>query len=190
MVLRDTKLKGAFIIEAERTGDERGFFARAWCKKEFEAHGLDSRLVQSNISFNKKRGTLRGMHYQVAPHEETKLVRCTTGAIFDVIIDLRPESVTYKQWIGVELRATNHKMLYVPKGFAHGFQTLEDNTEVFYHVSEFYSARSERGVRWNDQTFGIKWPETESRVISEKDKNWPDYLSKESAPLQPAGRTE
>ena len=153
MIFTETRLKGAFIIELERIEDRRGFFARALCKKEFEAHGLNSRMVQCNLSFNKKRCTIRGLHYQIAPHEEAKLLRCTRGAIYDVIIDLRPESPTYLEWIGVELTVDNHKMLYVPENFAHGYQTLRDNTEVFYPVSQFYSARSARGVRWDDPIF-------------------------------------
>ena len=175
MIFRETRLKRAFIIEPERIEDYRGFFARAWCKEEFEAHGLNHQLVQCNLSFNTNRGTIRGMHYQTEPHKEVKLVRCTKGAIFDVIIDLLAESLTYLEWIGVELTAENHKMLYVPENFAHGYQTLKDNTEVFYQVSQFYSPESERGVRWNDPTFRISWPETDNLVISEKDKNWPDY---------------
>lgn len=177
MIFRETSLKDAFIIEPERIEDDRGFFARAWCKKEFEAHGLNPSLVQINLSFSKKRGTLRGIHYQAVPHEEAKLFRCIWGAIYDVIIDLRPESPTYLKWIGVELTADNRTMLYVPEGFAHGYQTLIDNTEVLYPVSQFYSPESERGVRWNDPTFGIEWAETDNLVMSEKDKNWPDYLS-------------
>ncbi len=175
MIFRETELKGAFIIELEKLEDARGFFARAWCQKEFEAHGLTARLVQCNLSFNKKRGTLRGMHYQAAPYEEVKLVRCTRGAVYDVIIDLRPESPTYKQWLGVELTADNYKMLYVPEGFAHGYQTLTDDAEVFYQVSQFYTPASERGVRWDDPAFGIEWPETDTRIISDKDESWPDY---------------
>ncbi len=175
MILTQTKLPGAYIIELEKQEDERGFFARVWCKKEFSEHRLASRMVQANMSANKKRGTLRGLHYQLAPHQETKLVRCTKGAIFDVIIDLRPESGTYKQWLGVELTAENHKMLYVPEGFAHGYQTLRDDTEVFYQVSEFYSPESERGVRWNDPAFSIHWAITDSMLISPKDQRWRDY---------------
>jgi len=176
VIFRETSLKDAFIIEHEKIEDERGFFARAWCKKEFQAHGLNPSLVQINLSFSKKRGTLRGIHYQAAPHEETKLFRCIRGAIYDVIIDLRPGSPTYLKWIGIELTADNRKMLYVPEGFAHGYQTLIDNTEVLYPVSQFYSPESERGVRWNDPTFGIEWAKTDNLVMSEKDKNWPDYL--------------
>jgi dTDP-4-dehydrorhamnose 3,5-epimerase len=175
MNFKETALRGAFIIEIEKKVDERGFFARAWCRKEFEKHGLNTQVVQANVSFNNKKGTLRGMHYQAAPYGEVKLVRCTQGAIYDVIIDLRPDSPTYKQWIGVELTSENYKMLYVPENFAHGFQTLEDNTEVTYQVSQFYSPGSERGARYNDPAFGIQWP-VEVRVISDKDKSWPDYI--------------
>ena len=175
MIFEETRLKGAFVITIEKIEDKLGFFARSWCKKEFEFHGLVSTIVQSNLSFNKKAGTLRGMHYQVAPFEETKLFRCTKGVIYEVIIDLRVGSPTYKQWIGVELTEHNYKMLYVPEGFAHGFQTLKDNTEVIYHVSQFYSQEHERGIRWDDPFFNIEWPEAEERIISEKDRSWPNY---------------
>lgn len=169
-----TKLKDAYIIEPEKFEDERGFFARSWCEKEFKEHGLNPNLVQCNISFNKKKGTLRGMHLQIAPFAEAKLVRCTRGAIYDVIVDVRPDSETYKQWIGVELTAENHKALYVPEGFAHGFQTLVDNTEVFYQMSEFYAPECARGFRWNDPTFNINWPEQIS-AISVRDRECEDY---------------
>ena len=175
MIFHKTELRGAFVIDLEKIEDERGFFARAWCMKEFEAQGLTARTVQCNISFNKTRGTTRGMHYQIAPYEETKLVRCMAGSIYDVIIDLRSESETYRRWFGVELTAANRRMLFVPEGFAHGFQTLEDNTEVFYHVSEFYTPKAEQGLRWNDPAFGIEWPTMEGLTISDKDRNWPDY---------------
>ncbi|MDY7076058.1 MAG: dTDP-4-dehydrorhamnose 3,5-epimerase [Chloroflexota bacterium] len=175
MIFTETKLKGAFIIEIEMRGDERGFFARSWCQKEFEAHGVNLNWVQANIAFSKNRGTLRGLHYQIAPYEEAKLMRCTRGAIYDVIVDLRPESPTHKQWIGVELSADNHRMLYVPEGFAHGYQTLMDNTETFYPVSQFYAPEYERGVRWDDPAFDIKWPETDERIVSDKDKSWSNY---------------
>ena len=174
MIFQETKLKGSFIIEPERLKDERGFFARTWCKREFETRGLNPELVQCNISFNKKRGTLRGMHYQEAPREEVRLVRCTMGAIYDVIIDLRPDSQTFKQWFYVELTAKNRKMFYIPEGFAHGFLTLEHNTEVFYQMSEFYAPECARGVRWNDPNFGILWP-VKVKVISEKDVQYPDF---------------
>lgn len=176
MIFTETKLKGAFVIDIETIGDERGFFARGWCRKEFDSHHLVSSMLQANISFNKKKGTLRGMHFQVAPKQEAKLVRCTTGAIYDVIIDLRSDSDTYKEWTAVELTAENHKMFYVPEGFAHGYQTLQDNTEVFYLVSEFYSPEHERGIRWNDPTFNIKWPILHNIIISDKDRNQADYI--------------
>ena len=174
MIFIETKLQGAFIVEPKRLEDERGFFARTWCKREFVAQELDTRLAQCNVSFNKKRGTLRGMHHQVAPHEEAKLVRCTMGAIYDVIIDLRPNSPTFKGWVSIELTAENRKMIYIPVGFSHGFMTLKDNTEVFYQMSEFYARECARGVKWNDPAFDIAWPE-EVTVISEKDKQYPDF---------------
>ncbi len=175
MIFSQTRLNGAFIIEPERIDDERGFFARTWCKREFIAHGLDPDVVQCNISFNHKKGTLRGMHHQVAPHEEVKLVRCTAGAIYDVIIDLRPTSPTFKAWLAVELTAENRKMLYIPRGFSHGFLTLKDDTEVFYQMSEFYVPECASGIRWNDPVFGVVWP-NEVSVISEKDANYPDFI--------------
>ena len=174
MIFKETKLKGAYIIELEPKEDERGFFARSWCQREFQTHGLNPCLVQCNISFNKKKGSLRGMHYQVAPHEEAKLVRCTMGTIYDVIIDLRLQSPDYKQWIAVELSATNRKMLYIPEGFVHGFQTLEENTEVFYQMTEFYHPECARAIRWDDPTFGIEWPLL-NPVMSEKDTSYPDF---------------
>jgi dTDP-4-dehydrorhamnose 3,5-epimerase len=174
MKFTETKLKGAYIIEPEPIEDERGFFARSWCQQEFETYGLNPNLVQCNISFNKKKGTLRGMHYQVAPHEEAKLVRCTKGGIYDVIIDLRPDSSTFKRWIAVELTADNYKMLYIPEGFGHGFQTLEDNTEVFYQMSAFYHPECARGIRWDDLAFKIEWPKNYRIIFSEKDLQ---YLS-------------
>lgn len=176
MIFTETKLKGCFIITPEIKADERGFFARSWCKKEFSSHGLNPNLVQCNISFNQKKATLRGMHYQAKPHEEAKLVRCTMGSIYDAIVDLRPESPTFKQWVAVELTRENSQMLYVPEGMAHGFQTLVDNTEVFYQMSEFYYPELARGVRWNDPSFNIDWPEQEERVISDKDRSYPDFL--------------
>ncbi len=174
MLFRETKLPGAFVIDLQKHEDERGFFARSWCRKEFEAHGLDARTVQCNVSFNKVKGTLRGMHYQVAPYAEAKLVRCTRGAIYDVIIDLRRESVTYKQHVSEVLSSNNYKALFVPEGFAHGFQTLEDNSEVFYQMSEFYSAEHQRGLSYNDPAFGINWP-TDVMVISDRDRNYEDF---------------
>lgn len=174
MIFRETELAGAYIIDPEKHQDSRGFFARVWCQKEFEAHGLAANVVQGNTSFNARAGTLRGMHYQAAPHQETKMVRCTRGALYDVIIDLRPESPTYKRWIGVELTAGNYRMLYVPADFAHGFITLEDATEVTYLVSEFYTPGFERGLRWNDPAIGIDWPRSVA-AISDKDAAWPDF---------------
>lgn len=180
MIFKETKLKGTYVIELEPLEDERGFFARSFCQKEFEEHGLNPRVVQCNISYNRKKGTLRGMHYQVAPYEEAKLVSCIRGAIYDVIIDLRPNSPTYCQWFAVELTAYTslptapYKMLYTPEAFAHGFQTLEDNTVVFYQMSEFYHSECARGVRWDDPAFGIRWP-LSNRVISKKDLSYPDY---------------
>jgi dTDP-4-dehydrorhamnose 3,5-epimerase len=173
----ETKLKGAFIITPDLIEDERGFFARTFCKREFEEHGLNSGLVQCNISFNKKEGTLRGMHYQTSPHAEVKIVRCTAGAIYDVIIDLRPESPTFRQWFGAELSEKNHQMLYVPEGFAHGYQTLEEQAEVFYQVSAFYHPASERGIRCDDPAFGIEWP-IPACVVSNKDATHPDWENK------------
>ena len=172
----ETELKGAFIVEPELLEDDRGFFARTWCRKEFEQHGLNPDLVQCSISFNRRKGTLRGMHHQVAPAEETKLVRCSMGAIYDVIIDLRPNSPTFKAWVSVELTAENRTMIYIPVGFSHGFITLTDNTEIFYQMSEFYAPESARGVRWNDPAFDIVWP-AEVKVISEEDMQYPDYSS-------------
>jgi dTDP-4-dehydrorhamnose 3,5-epimerase len=170
----ETELKGAYIVEPDRLEDERGFFARTWCRKEFEQHGLNSNLAQCSISFNRNKGTLRGMHFQAFPYEEAKLVRCTKGAIYDVIIDLRSDSETFMQWIAVELTAENRKMIYIPEGFAHGFQTLENDTEVFYQMSEFFAPEYARGVRWNDPMFSIEWPD-DIRIISEKDKNLKDF---------------
>jgi dTDP-4-dehydrorhamnose 3,5-epimerase len=177
MIFTETKLKGAFIIEPERQEDERGFFARTFCQEEFKAHGLNPNLVQCSISFNKKKGTVRGMHCQVAPYQETKLVRCTQGAIYDVIIDLRSDSLTFKKWLAADLTAENRRMFYIPKGFAHGFQTLKDNTEVHYQMSEFYHPESFKGIRWDDSTFNVKWP-LSITVISEKDLSYRDFKKK------------
>jgi dTDP-4-dehydrorhamnose 3,5-epimerase len=172
MLFRETELRGAFLIDIEKLEDERGFFAEAWSQRQAEANGLTTTVVQTNISFNRKRGTLRGMHYQVAPDEEAKLVRCTRGAIYDVIIDLRPTSPSYKKWIAVELTADNYRMLYVPERFAHGYQTLEDDTEVVYQVSQFYAPESARGLRYDDPAFGIRWP-CAVTAISVRDASWP-----------------
>ncbi len=164
------------MIEVEKREDQRGFFGRTFCREEFEAHGLNSQVVQCNTSFNKRKGTLRGMHFQAVPFAEAKLVRCTSGSIYDVIIDLRPASRTFKQHFAVELSAANHRMLYIPENMAHGFQTLEDDTEVFYQMSQMFSAEHARGVRWNDPAFGIEWPADE-RIITERDRNYPDFVA-------------
>jgi dTDP-4-dehydrorhamnose 3,5-epimerase len=174
MIFKETRLKGAFVIEIEKFEDKRGFFAHTFSRDAFESNGLTSRLVNTNISFNKKRGTLRGMHYQVAPYEETKLIRCTRGAIYDVIIDLRPDSPSYRNWVEVELTADNYRLLYVPEQCAHGFQTLDDNTEVTYQVSQVYSPESARGVRYDDPAFKITWP-LKVEVISDQDAKWPHW---------------
>jgi len=176
LIFKETKFKGVYILEIEPIEDERGFFARTWCEEEFKVYGLNSNLVQCNISFNKRRGTLRGMHYQIPPYEEAKLVRCTKGSIYDVIIDLRPNSKTFKQWTAIELTDENRKMLYIPEGFAHGFQTLEDDTEVFYQMSQFYHPECARGIRWDDLTFSVDWPVRGDVIISYKDKNWGDFI--------------
>ena len=173
MTFKETKLKGAYIIEIEPIEDERGFFARSFCRKEFEKHGLNTCIEQNNISFNKKKGTIRGMHYQSAPHEESKLVSCTKGSIYDVIIDIQPDSSTYCQWYAVELNSSDYKMIYIPEGFAHGFQSLEDNTLVSYQMSEFYHPECARGARWDDSAFLIQWP-LSSPIISQNDM---DYLN-------------
>jgi dTDP-4-dehydrorhamnose 3,5-epimerase len=174
MVFTETVLAGAYLIELSKLQDERGFFARAWCAREFEQRQLRTSMVQANIGFSSRRGTLRGLHYQIAPHAEAKLVRCPRGAVYDVVVDLRPESPTHRQWLGMELSETNHRMLYVPEGFAHGYQTLIDDAELFYQTSQFFAAESARGVRYDDPSFKIQWP-LEVQMISEKDRNWPDY---------------
>lgn len=174
MIFHETKLPGIFEIHLEPNCDERGFFARTWCEREFQSHGLNPTVMQCNVSFNVKKGTLRGVHFQAAPYGEAKVVRCTSGAIYDVVLDLRPVSPTFKKWIGVTLTAANRHMLYIPEGCAHGFLTLEDNTEVFYQMSEFYHPESARGVRWNDSAFQIAWPE-KVEVISERDRTYPDF---------------
>jgi dTDP-4-dehydrorhamnose 3,5-epimerase len=174
MKFTELPLAGAYLVELEKRGDDRGFFARVYCNEEFKAHGLTTEFVQVNNSLSADKGTLRGMHYQLAPHEETKIVRCIRGGLYDVILDLRPDSKTFGQSYGAELTARNRKMLYVPKGFAHGFITLEDDTEAFYFVDSPYAPAAERGVRWNDAKFGIEWP-LEPRVLSDKDQAYPDF---------------
>jgi dTDP-4-dehydrorhamnose 3,5-epimerase len=175
LTFTETRLKGAYFIEIERLDDKRGFFARTFCTREFQANGLDPKLVQCNISFNEHIGTVRGMHYQIPPHAECKVVRCTMGAIFDVILDLRPGSPTFRQWVSLELSAENRKLVYIPEGVAHGFQTLVENTEVHYQMSELYHPECARGVRWDDKAFDIRWPISENIVISERDLRYPDY---------------
>ncbi len=175
MNFHELPLPGAWLIETLPNGDERGYFARMYCETLFKEHGLNTRWVQSNQSFNRQIGTLRGMHRQRAPHTEIKLVTCMMGSIYDVIIDLRPESPTYKQWYGVDLSESNHRLLYVPEGFAHGYQTLSENSLVFYQVSNFYAPLAESGVRWDDPAFGIEWPAVSERLLSPKDQVWENF---------------
>jgi dTDP-4-dehydrorhamnose 3,5-epimerase len=174
MLFTETEIRGAFILDAEHIADERGFFARSWARDEFEAHGLSPNLAQCNLSYNHRKGTVRGMHWQVAPHAETKLVRCTQGSLYDVVIDLRPDSSTYLRWVGVELTAENRRALYIPEGCGHGFQTLEDATEVFYMITEYYAPAAARGLRWNDPAIKVTWP-LDVTVISERDAQYPDW---------------
>lgn len=174
MIFKETDLKGAFLIEMELLEDERGFFSRSFCREEFKRYGLNTEVDQCNASYNKKKGTLRGMHFQRAPKEEAKLVRCVKGAVYDVIIDLRPDSDTYCRWLGVELNSRKYKELYIPEGFAHGFQTLEDDTELFYQMFENFDAGLASGVRWNDPVFGIDWPLSDP-IMSEKDRSYPAF---------------
>ena len=181
MIFKGTGIGGAWVIEAERVEDERGFFARTWDAEQFAEHGLNPRLAQCSISYNRARGTLRGLHYQVAPNEEAKLVRCTAGAIFDVALDLRPESASFRRWFGVELSAENRRALYVPEGCAHGFLTLDDGCEVHYQISRSYTPEAAAGVRWNDPLFAIRWP-GEVVVINARDRSYPDFR------LEHAGR--
>lgn len=175
MNFHETSLPGAFVVDLQRIEDERGFFARSWCRQEFRERGLSPDLAQCNISFNHRAGTLRGMHYQTPPHAEAKLVRCTMGAVFDVIVDLRKHSPTFRQWFGIELTATNRHMLYIPQEFAHGFLSLVDGSEVFYQMSHPFVAGSGAGIRWNDPAIGIRWP-FEPAVISDRDRAYPDLF--------------
>jgi dTDP-4-dehydrorhamnose 3,5-epimerase len=174
VIFRETALAGVYVIEPERREDHRGFFARTWCQREFAEHGLDARLVQCGISFNPHRGTLRGLHFQLPPHAEAKLIRCTRGAIYDVAVDVRAESATIRQHVGVELTAENRKALYLAAGLAHGFQTLEENTEVLYHMSELYAPSAARGVRFNDPAFNIRWPLPDP-IILDRDRTYADF---------------
>lgn len=177
MKFKPSKINGVFLIELERREDERGWFARTWCTSEFAAHGIMPEFSQCSASFNHKRGTLRGMHYQAAPFAEEKLVRCTRGAAYDVVLDLRPDSSTYLEWTAAEITEENGLGLYIPKGCAHGFQTLLDATEIFYTISTPYRAGGERGVRWNDPLFSITWPQADAPVINPRDMNYPDYCT-------------
>jgi dTDP-4-dehydrorhamnose 3,5-epimerase len=174
MQFTETEIGGAFILDAEQIADERGFFARSWARDEFEAHGLNPHLAQCNLSYNHRKGTVRGMHWQAAPHAETKLVRCTQGGIYDVVVDLRADSATYLRWIGVELTAENRRALYIPEGCGHGFQTLADATEVLYMITEYYTPAAARGMRWNDPAITVTWPLAVT-VISERDAQYPDW---------------
>lgn len=175
MIFTETHLQDAYIIDLKKIEDDRGFFARAYCQKEFAEHGIELNWAQANLANSKERGTLRGLHFQKAPYAEAKLMRCIRGAIFDVIVDLRPDSSSYMQWLGVELTAENRRALFVPEGFAHGYLTLEDDSDTFYPTSQFYTPGAEAGVRWNDPAFGIAWPFTDDLIITEKDQSWPDY---------------
>jgi dTDP-4-dehydrorhamnose 3,5-epimerase len=183
MNFTSTKLAGVLIVEMERHQDERGWFARTWCADEFAAHGLEPTLAQCSSSFNLKRGTLRGMHCQVAPHEEAKLVRCTRGSFVDVVLDLRVGSSTLHQWISVELSADNGKSLYIPKGCAHGFQTLEDNTEVFYSITERFHPDAAHGLRWNDPLFAIEWPLPDAAIVNDRDRSYPLAIPAVMSPI-------
>jgi dTDP-4-dehydrorhamnose 3,5-epimerase len=174
MIFTATLLDGAWLIDLEPREDERGFFARIWCRQELAAQGLDAEIAQESLSFNRHRGTVRGLHFQRSPYEETKIVRCTHGGIFDVIVDLRPQSPSYLRWQGFELTAENRKALYVPKGFAHGFQTLTDSAEIVYQISEFYAPNSAGGYRYDEVAFGVEWPLSVT-VISERDLSWPAF---------------
>lgn len=177
MLFSPTDIAGAYRIDIQPSEDSRGFFARTWCVKELSEHGLDTALDQCSVSFNRKRGTVRGMHYQVPPHEENKLVRCTRGSIFDVVLDLRPDSPSFRKWQSFELTAGNHRALYIPKGCAHGLQTLEDDTEVLYMISAPYAPDASRGVRWNDPAFGITWP-LKDVIVSDRDAALPLFSSR------------
>jgi len=173
MIFRETKLAGVFVIDAEPIADERGAFTRTYCAREFAAHGLETAIAQCSASFNAKKGTLRGLHYQAPPHSEAKLVRVTAGAIYDVAVDLRAGSPTYGQWTAAELTAENRRMLYIPKGCAHGFQTLTDASELFYQIAEFYEPASARGLRWDDDDLAIAWPDKDAPILSERDRTFP-----------------
>jgi len=180
MIFEETKLAGVFVVHVDRMTDQRGFFARSWCRNEFAAQGLEAGLAQCSLSFSRLKGTLRGVHFQAEPYPEVKLVRCTQGAIYDVVVDLRPRSATFRRWIGAKLSAANRDMIYVPRGCAHGFLTLQDETEVFYQISECYHPELSTGVRWDDPAFQIVWP-GEIEVISDRDQSYPDFQEIECA---------
>ena len=173
MIFRETGLTGAWLIEPERVSDERGYFARTWCVEEFNEFGINVDFVQCSTSFNESAGTRRGIHYQVDPHSEAKLIRCTRGRLYDVMVDLRPESNTYTEWRAFELSADNGRMVYLPQGFGHGFQTIENGTELAYHISEYYQPDLSHGIRWDDPTIGIDWPDCDNPIMSTRDKNLP-----------------
>ncbi len=190
MIFKELEINGAWLIKPEKISDSRGFFARTWCQMEFAAKGLNTTFVQCNISFNKRKATLRGLHYQSAPHQEVKLVRCTRGAAYDVILDLRKDSATFRRWIATELSAENRHMLYIPAGVAHGFQTLKANTEIFYQMSEFYQPEFACGVRWDDRAVNITWPMSKP-IMSPKDRSYQDMeLAGGVSPLGPDGHAE
>jgi dTDP-4-dehydrorhamnose 3,5-epimerase len=175
MTVTDTAIPGVFVIESDAFHDDRGWFTPAWVASELDARGLSARIAQCSMAFNRARGTIRGLHFQAAPFEEVKTVRVLRGAIFDVAVDIRPASPTFKQWVGVELTAANGRMLYVPEGFAHGYQTLDDETEILYFVSTAYSPAHQRGVRWNDPAFGVRWPLGAPTKIHDRDRAYPDF---------------
>ncbi|MDX9818834.1 MAG: dTDP-4-dehydrorhamnose 3,5-epimerase [Desulfococcus multivorans] len=188
MIFDALPIEGAYAVRLEKREDERGFFARAWCQREFAAHGLAATVVQTNIAGTRRKGTLRGMHYQLASHAEAKLFRCNRGAIYDVMIDLRPDSSTFESWYGITLNARDDRMVYVPEGCAHGYMALADDTEVMYLVSEFYNPDAERGVRWNDPFFAVSWPAVENVIVSDKDGSWPDYAGRGNLPDEEGDR--
>jgi dTDP-4-dehydrorhamnose 3,5-epimerase len=175
MKFSPVNVEGAFVVELSPIVDDRGFFARAYCEREFLDNGINVRMVQENMSYNRQRGILRGLHWQASPHEEAKFVRCIKGSIFDVVVDVRPDSATYKQWYGIDLTSTGRQALFIPGGCAHGYQVLEDDTELLYKVSAPYMQEAERGARWNDPAFGIEWPIKEGLILSSKDKDWDDF---------------
>jgi len=175
MNFKKSRLRGAFLIEIDKKSDERGYLARTFCAAEYRRHGLNPVIIQTSTSFNRRKGTLRGMHYQVSPFKEAKTVRCTRGSIYDVIVDLRKDSKTYRQWMSIVLTAENHRMVYIPEGFAHGFQTLSPNAEVLYYMSEAFAPQAARGFRWNDPAFRIKWPAVTRRIISPRDQQYTEF---------------